>query len=132
MLRQEEGCSRAPDDVSSLGSKDTDVILESMTYVGGLNYPKYRRDASPAFGPKAFGKHNRTVMLGSEAKRVLARLPDTRAECSEQHKIITAALKTMRCSVEGCAVSRIGCHGVSLGRNEGLISSARTVYGSTS
>ena len=38
-----EGCSRAPDDASS---KDTDAILESMTYVGGMNYAKHRLKAS--------------------------------------------------------------------------------------
>ena len=41
-----EGCSRTPEDGSSSGSKDTDAILESMTYVGGMNYAKYRLEAS--------------------------------------------------------------------------------------
>ena len=51
---QREGCSRAPDDASSPGSKDTDAILESMMYVGGMNYAKCRLEASRT---KAFGKH---------------------------------------------------------------------------
>ena len=40
------GCSRAPDEDSSPGSKDTDAILESMTYVGGTIYAKYRLESS--------------------------------------------------------------------------------------
>ena len=51
---QREGCSRAPDDASSPGSKDTEAILECMTYVGGMNYAKCRLEASCT---KAFGKH---------------------------------------------------------------------------
>ena len=51
---QREGCSGAPDDASSPGSKDTEAILESMTYVGGMNYANYRLEASRS---KAFGKH---------------------------------------------------------------------------
>ena len=41
-----EGCSRAPDERSSPGSKDTDAILECMTYVDGMNYAKFRLKAS--------------------------------------------------------------------------------------
>ena len=42
------GCSRAPQDDSSPASKDTEAILESMTYVGGMNYAKFRLEASRA------------------------------------------------------------------------------------
>ena len=41
-----EGCSRAIDEGSSPDCKDTDAILENMTYVGGMNYAKYRLEAS--------------------------------------------------------------------------------------
>ena len=51
-----EGCSRAVDEGSSPGSTATDAILESMTYVGGINYAKYRLEASR---PKAFGKQEK-------------------------------------------------------------------------
>ena len=51
---QREGCSGAPDDASSPSSKDTEAILKSMTYVGGMNYANYRLEASRT---KAFGKH---------------------------------------------------------------------------
>ena len=43
---QRERCSKAPDEGSSPGSKDSDAILESMMYVGGMNYAKYRLEAS--------------------------------------------------------------------------------------
>ena len=33
-------CSRAPKDDRSPASKDTDAILEGMTYIGGMNYAK--------------------------------------------------------------------------------------------
>ena len=130
---QIEVCSSATDEASSPGGKDTDVILESMTYVGGMNYAKYRLEASRT---KAFGKHKkvrppmlcmqyelsggnapsmsdgatsvaflrrssayraveeaaaaRTPMLEAEAV-ALARLADTRAECNEQHKVVTGS-----------------------------------------
>ena len=41
-----EGCSRAPDEGSNPDSKDTDAIFESMTYIGGMDYAKYRLEAS--------------------------------------------------------------------------------------
>ena len=54
---QQEGCSRAPDDARSPGSKDTDaIVLESMTYVGGINFAKYRLEASRT---KTSGKHQK-------------------------------------------------------------------------
>ena len=45
----------------------------------------------------------RTSMLEAEAEaqRALARLADTRAECNEQHKIMTAELEAMQDSVKG-------------------------------
>ena len=42
------GCSRAPKDDDSSASKDTDAILEGMTYVGGMNYAKDRLEACRA------------------------------------------------------------------------------------
>ena len=125
-------------------SKDTDAILEGMTYVGGMNYAKYRLEACPA---KTSGKQKmrhpalcvqdeltrenassyrdgtvsttssrsssayrvveeaaaaRTAMLQAEAEaqRALARLTDTRAECNEQHKVMTAELGAMQVSVK--------------------------------
>ena len=42
----------------------------------------------------------RAVRLEAEAKLALAWLADTRAECSEQHKIMTAELEAMQCSVK--------------------------------
>ena len=53
------GCSRAPGNDGSPGSPDstnTEAILESMTYVGGMNYAKYRLEASQA---KASGKQKK-------------------------------------------------------------------------
>ena len=47
------GCSRAPKGNDSPASKDTDAILKGMTYVGGMNYAKYRLEACRA---KASGK----------------------------------------------------------------------------
>ena len=133
---QIEVCSSATDDASSPGSRDTDAILERMTYVGGMNYAKYRLEASRT---KCFGKHKkvrpsmlcmqdelsggnapsmsdgatsvafsrrssayravedaaaaRTIMFEAEAgaQRALARLADTRAECNEQHKVVTGS-----------------------------------------
>ena len=134
-----------PDD-SSPASKDTEAVLESMGYVGGMNYAKFRLESSRA---KTAGKQKkarpptlrvqeelardgtsscrdgttsstssrrssayraveeaaeaRTAMLQAEAeaKRALARLADTRAECAEQHQAIAAELEAMRCSVKG-------------------------------
>ena len=37
----------------------------------------------------------------TEAQRALARLADTRAECNEQHKIMTAELEALQDSVKG-------------------------------
>ena len=42
------GCSGTPKDNDSPASKDTDAILEGMTYVGGMNYAKYRLEACRA------------------------------------------------------------------------------------
>ena len=39
------GCSKSPKNNYSLASEDTDAILERMTYVGGMNYAKYRLEA---------------------------------------------------------------------------------------
>ena len=45
----------------------------------------------------------RTAMLQAEAEaqRALARLADTRAECNEQHKVMTAELEALQDSVKG-------------------------------
>ena len=56
VTHQRDGCSREYDDNSGAGSKDTDVILESMKNVGGMNYAKYRLKTSRT---KAFGKHKK-------------------------------------------------------------------------
>ena len=136
------GCSGAPKDNDSPASKDTDAILEGMTYVGGMNYAKYRLEACRA---KTSGKQKtraptlcvqdelarhgatsttssrrssayraveeaaaaRTAMLQSEteAQRALARLADTRAECNEQHKVMTAELEALQDSVKGSLMS---------------------------
>ena len=40
--------SGTPKDNDSPASNDTDAILEGMTYVGGMNYAKYRLDACRA------------------------------------------------------------------------------------
>ena len=53
------GCSRAPNKGGSPGSPDstnTEAILESMTYVGGMNYAKYRLESSQV---KASGKQRK-------------------------------------------------------------------------
>ena len=52
--------SRAPDEGSSPGKKDTGAILESMTYAGGMNYAKYRLEASRA---KDSGKQKKVQPL---------------------------------------------------------------------
>ena len=132
------GCSGRPKDNDIPASKDTDAILEGMSYVGGMNYAKYRLEACRA---KASGEQKtrpptlcvqddlardsatsttssrrssayraveeaaaaRTAMLQAEteAQRALARLADTRAECNEQHKIMTAELEALQDSVKG-------------------------------
>ena len=132
------GCSGIPKNNDSPASKDTDAILEGMTYVGGMNYAKYRLEACRA---KTSGKRRtrpptlcvqdelardgtasttssrrssayraveeaaaaRTAMLQAEAEaqRALARLADTRAECNEQHKVMTAELEALQDSVKG-------------------------------
>ena len=138
------GYTGTPKDNDSPASKDTDAILEGMTYVGVMNYAKYRLEACRA---KASGKQRtrpptlcvqdeltrenastyrdgtvsttslrrssayraveeaaaaRTAMLQAEdeAQRALARLADTRAECNEQHKVMTAELEAMQDSVK--------------------------------
>ena len=53
------GCSRAPGNDGSPSSPDstnTEAILDSMTYIGGMNYAKYRLEASQA---KASGKQKK-------------------------------------------------------------------------
>ena len=50
------GCSRAPPDDSSPASKDTEAVLESMGYVGGMNYAKFRLESSRA---KTAGKQKK-------------------------------------------------------------------------
>ena len=52
-----DGCSRAPRDDDSTASVDTAAVLENMTYVGGMNYAKYRLEASRA---KSAGKQKKT------------------------------------------------------------------------
>ena len=42
------GCSGTPKNNDIPASKDTDAILEGMTYVGGLNYAKYRLESCRA------------------------------------------------------------------------------------
>ena len=51
-----DGCSRAPRDDESTASVDTAAVLENMTYVGGMNYAKYRLEASRA---KSAGKQKK-------------------------------------------------------------------------
>ena len=132
------GCSESPKDNDSPASKDTDTILEGMTYINGMNYAKYRLKACRA---KTSGKQKtrpptlcvqdelacdgatsttssrrssayraveeaaaaRTAMLQAEteAQRALARLADTRAECNEQHKVMTAEIKALQDFVKG-------------------------------
>ena len=55
MEQETEGRSRALEEVSSPGSKDTDALLGSIIYVGGMNYAKYRLE--DANRPKDFVKH---------------------------------------------------------------------------
>ena len=52
-----DGCSRAPRDDASKASVDTAAVLENMIYVGGMNYAKYRLEASRA---KSAGKQKKT------------------------------------------------------------------------
>ena len=52
-----DGCFRAPRDDDSTASVDTAAVLENMTYVGGMNYAKYRLEASRA---KSAGKQKKT------------------------------------------------------------------------
>ena len=132
------GCSGTPKDNDSPASKDTDAILEGMTYVGGMKYAKYRLEACRA---KTSGKQRtrpptlfvqdelardsttsttssrrssayraveeaaaaRTAMLQAEAEaqRAQARMADTRAECHEQHKVMTAELEALQDAVKG-------------------------------
>ena len=80
------GCTETPKNNDSPASKDTNAILEGMTYVGGMNYAKCRLEACRA---KTSGK-----------QRALARLADTHAECNEQHKVMTAELEAMQDSVK--------------------------------
>ena len=42
------GCTETPKDNDSPTSKDTDAMLEGMTYFGGMNYAKYRLEACRA------------------------------------------------------------------------------------
>ena len=67
------GCWRAPGNDGSPGCPDstnTEAILESMTYIGGINYAKYRLEASQA---KASGKEKKvrppTLCVESELNR---------------------------------------------------------------
>ena len=132
------GCSGTPKDNDSPASKDTDAILEGMTYVGGMNYAKYRLEARRA---KTSGKQKTrppalcvqdklardgttsttssrkssayrvveeaatarfaVLQAETEAQRALACLADTRAECNEQHKVMTAELEALQDSVKG-------------------------------
>ena len=118
------GCSRSPKADNSPTRKDTDAIWEGMTYVGGMNYAKYRLEAeltcenassyrdgtvfttssrrSWAYRAVEAAAAARTAMLQAEAEaqQALARLTDTRAECNEQHKVMTAALEAMQDSVK--------------------------------
>ena len=134
------GCSGTPKDNDNPASKESYAILEGMTYVGRMNYAKYRLEACRA---KTSGKQKmrfpalcvqdelirenassyrdgtasttssrrslayraveeaaaaRTAMLQAEAEaqRALARLADTRADCNEQHKVMTAEMEAMR------------------------------------
>ena len=142
------GCWRAPGNDGSPGSPDstnTEATLESMTYIGGMNYAKYRLEASQAKGSGKQKKvrpptlcveselsHDnassnregtisttssrrssafraveeaaaaRTAMLQAEAEaqRGLAPLADIRAECNEQHNVLTAEPEAMENSVK--------------------------------
>ena len=67
------GYSRAPGDDGSPGSADsanTEAILESMTYIGGMNYAKYHLEGSQA---KASGKQKKvrppTLCVENELNR---------------------------------------------------------------
>ena len=133
------GCPGTPKNNDSPASKDTDAILEGMTYVGGMmNYAKYRLEAcraktsakqktrpptlcvqdvlardgttsttsslrSSAYRAIEEAAAARTAMLQAEieAQRALARLAETRAECNEQHKVMTAELEALQDSVKG-------------------------------
>ena len=85
----------------------------------------------------------RTAMLQAEAEaqRASARLADTRVECNEQNKVITAELEAMQDSGEvkpkscypthHCASCESGCHGISPGGNVRPIPPTRITHGNT-
>ena len=52
------GCSRAPGNDGSPDSTNTEAILDSMTQIGGMNYAKYRLEASQT---KASGKQKESA-----------------------------------------------------------------------
>ena len=72
---------------------------------GGNNAPSVHNGATSVASSRRSSDYRavtaaaRTVKLEAEAeaKRAQARLADTRAEFSEQHKIITAELEAMQC-----------------------------------
>ena len=78
--------------------------------IGGDNEPSMRDGAtsvtsswrSSAYLTVEEAAAARTSMfeVTADAKRALARLADTRVECSEQHKIITVEFEAVQCSVK--------------------------------
>ena len=64
------GCSRSPQDDDSPAKNDTAVVLENMTYVGGMNYARYRLEASRA---KSAGKQKKTRPPALRVQEELAR-----------------------------------------------------------
>ena len=78
-----------------MGRGDAPSVRDGATSIASSGRSSaYRAVEKPAVA--------RTVMLeaDAEAKRGLARLVDTHAECSEQHKGIAAEIETVKFSVK--------------------------------
>ena len=63
------GCSETPKGDDSSASKDTYAILEGMTYVGGMNYAKYRLEACRAKASAKQKKRPPTLCVQDESIR---------------------------------------------------------------
>ena len=83
--------SGTPKDNDSPASKNTDAILEGMTYVGGMNYAKYRLEACRA---KTSGKQKTrppTLCVQDELARDGAKSTTSSRRSSAHRAVVEAA-----------------------------------------
>ena len=79
----------------------TPCVQDELARDGVTSTTSSRRSSAYRAVEEAAAARTAMLQAETEAQRALARLADTRAECNEQHKVMTAKLETLQDSVKG-------------------------------